>query len=808
MSRFTQHLRFAWRALRRQPAFVAAVTATLALGTGATIALFAIADAALVRPLPYPAADRLVSVLSGTERFGFVPFAPPFLADLRERTRGFEALVGFSPTWSMTLTGLGDPRIVGGAYLSDGALDLFGARIVEGRGFLPEEEAPGGPPVVVVSRGFWSRQFGSNVRLAGQALELDGVRHVVVGVVDELRLPITSSIVNQRDSLSEFWLPFARNPYVDLRTIPVMNVVGRIQPEVSVGQADAELRAVGRAIADDHEEAGWTHVTAVGLRDVVTRDSRRTVLTLAGAAAFLLLIACVNVANLQLARAAARRQEMAVRASLGASRSQVMAGLLVESGLLALLGCAAGFVLAWWTLDAAPALGLRGLPPSAVVDVGVRVAGFGALLVAVTTTAFGLVPALRATRAVPGELLRDGLRTTGRTGRLRGTLAAAEIALALALLAGAGLLARSFWHLTRVDPGFAVEGLVSAPVGIDSGRFPDGAGRRAFLDDVLDRIAGLPQVTQITAVNRSPLSGSNVLVGVELEGRPETATAPVTVDRRVVTPGYFATMRVPLVAGRDFGAADAPDSDLRATIVNETAARRYWRAGDALGRRLRLMLRSGPGPWLTVVGVAGDVRHHGLDRPVEPEIYVPYSQAPVESMVVVARTEGDARAVVPALKEQIWAVDRDQPVDGAGVVADSVDASVAEPRFRMLLLNGFAALALLLAAVGVYGVIAYSVSQRTRDIGVRLALGARPRDVVRMVVMEGLRFAAWGAAAGLAAAVVLGRVLSGLLFEIGPADPATFAAVTALIVATVLTASYVPARRATRVDPIEVLRAE
>jgi len=807
MTRFALHLRFARRALRRQPAFAAAVTATLALGTGATIAVFAIADAALVHPLPYPQAERLVSVLTNTERFGLLPFAPPYLADLKERTTRFDTLVGFSSTWALTLTGLGEPRIVPAAYLSDGALDVFGARIVEGRAFLPHEHVRGGPPVVLVSRGFFARQFGPDARLQGQTLRLDGMPRVIVGIVDELRLPITSSLVSQHDTLSDIWLPFAANPYVDLRSVPVMNVVGRLKPGVPVGEADAEIHTVGRALAEDDQQ-DWTGVTAVPLGDVVTRGSRRTVLTMFGAAAFLLLIACANVANLQLARAAARRHEIAVRASLGASRRQVIAGLLVESGLLATAGCAAGLALAWWALAAVPALGLRGLPPSAVIVVGWRAAGFSALLAAVTTMAFGLSPALGATRDAPGALLRDGLRTTGRPGRLRGSLAAAEVALALALLAGAGLLARSFWRLTHVDPGFDVAGLAGAPVGIDSTRFPDGAERQAFLDQVLERIAGLSAVTRVAAVNRSPLSGSNVLVGVELADRPETATAPITMDRRVVTPGYFATMRVPLQAGRDFGAVDAPDSNLRAAIVNEAVARRYWSDGDALGRRLRLMLRSGPGPWLTVVGVVGDLRYHGLDQPVADEIYVPYSQAPVESMVVLARAAGDARAAVTAIKAQIWAIDRDLPLDGAGPMADAVDASVAGPRFRMLLLNGFAALALLLAAIGVYGVIAYSVSQRTRDIGVRLALGAQGRDVVRMIVLEGLRFAAWGVAAGLATAVVLGRLLSGLLFGVEPTDPVTFAAVTALLVATVVVACYVPARRATRVDPIEVLRAE
>lgn len=809
MTRFARHLRFAARALRRQPTFAAAVTATLALGTGATIALFAIVDAALVRPLPYPHAGRLVSILTEYEQFGLVGFSPPFLADLRERAPSFDRLVGFSPTWIMTLTGLGDPRVVPGAYLSDGVLDVFGARIVEGRAFLPEEQALGGPPVVLVSRGFWARQFGSDVRLANQSLVLDGVGHAIVGIVDDLRLPITASLVSRRDAVSELWLPFARNQYAELRTAPVMNVVGRLKPGVSVRQADAELATVGRSIQADYSEAsGWKAVSGVPLRDLVTREVRRPVLTLFGAAAFLLLIACANVANLQLARTSVRQQEIAVRASLGASRRQVVTGLLVESGLLALAGCSAGFALAWWTLAAVPAVGLHGLPPSASIAVGGRVAGFGALLVVATTLAFGLAPALGATRAAPGALLRDGLRTTGRAGRLRGSLAAAEIALALALLAGAGLLARSFWRLTHVNPGFDVEDLAGAPVGIDSNRFPDGAERQAFLDRMLERIAGLSGVTRVAAVNRSPLSGSNVLVGVELADRPGTSTAPISMDRRVVTPGYFATMRVPLVAGRDFGPEDGPGSDLRAAMVNQTVERRYWADGGALGRRLRLMLRSGPGPWLTVVGVVGDVHHHGLDQPVADEIYAPYSQAPVESMVVLARVTGDARAVVPAIKEQIWAIDRDLPLDSAGLMADVVDASVAEPRFRMLLLNGFAVLALLLAAIGIYGVVAYSVSQRTRDIGVRIALGAQRHDVVRMIVLEGLRFAAWGVATGLAAAVLLGRLLSGLLFGVEPTDPMTLAAVTALLVATVTIASYIPARRATRVNPVVALRTD
>ncbi len=809
MHSIVQDLKLAMRGFVRQPGFTASVILTLALGTGATVAFFSIVDAAVLRPLPYPRPAGLMAVRQVDPKFGPQPFGPPYLEDLRARLHAFSRLAGFSPTWMMTLRGLGDPAVVAGAFVSDGVFDLLGAAPVEGRAFRPEEYAPGGPRVVMVSRTFWNRWFGPGVRLSDQRINLEGQAYAIVGILPGgFRLPITTSLVNDRADAAELWLPFALNPYATLRQIPVMNVVGRLAPSASPDAANAELATVGRALARDYPATGrWTTLRADSLYDVVTAGLSRVVLLLFGAAAFLLLVACANIANLTLARASARRHELALRASLGATRRRLVRQLLVESLVLALAGGAAGLLVAWWALSAVPALGLEGLPASAIVRVDLRVAVFAAALAGVVAVAFGLAPALQASRPAPAALLRDGGRAVTGRNRLRDGLAAAEIALSLVLLAGGALLAKSFWQLTRVDPGFHSAGLVAAPVDLTGRQLPDGAARLTMVDRLLARLDATPGVSRAAAVNRIPLGGSFVFVGVEIEGRPETASAPIPVDRLVATTGYFPAMGVPIAAGRDFGIEDRAAGAARVAIVNETAARRLWPDG-AVGRRLRLALRGGPGPWLTIVGVAGDVHHHGLDQAVEPQVYVPYAQSPVESVVLLARTGGAARAVIPAVKEAIWSVDRDMALDTVRTLDQIVSASVASPRFRMLLVGGFALLAVLLAALGIYGVVSYSVALRTRDIGLRMALGAQPREVLALVAAEGLRLAAWGVGAGLVASLAVTRLLSGFLFEVSPTDPLAIGAVTLLLAAIALAATLIPARRATRVDPVIALRAE
>jgi predicted permease len=807
MTRFAHDVRFALRVLARRPSLTVTLVLTLGLGAGATTALFSIVDAALVRPLPYPDPDRILLVQQNDREFGAYGFAPPYLVDLRERLAGVQSLAGFSASWELSLTELGEPRAVVASFVTDGLFEVLGVAPTAGRLFDRAEHTVGGPPAVVVSRPFWDRNFGPATPIGGQALKLAGDSYPIVGVMPAFPLPITASLVDQGTQIAELWLPFAANPYAELRSIPVMNVIGRLPERASLERVAAELRSVEASLARDYPETSErTSLTVARLRDVVTRDARRTVLTLFAAATLLLLIACVNVANLLLARAAARSHELAVRRSLGASRRQIAYQMLAESLVIAAMGCAAGLALGAWLTTNVLATGLAGLPPSAEVRVDLRMAAFATVLVVATAVLFGLGPALHAARGDPAASMRGGGRATWQSRRLRSVLVAMEVALAVTLLGGAGLLGRSLWALVHVDPGFRAEGVLKVPLAVASSSRTTADSRRAFLDALWPALRELPDVEQVAAVNRLPLEGGNVFVGVEVEGVP--SENPTSVDRRVATPGYFDLMGTSIVMGREFGADDQPESSVPAAIVNESFVRRFWPARDALGRRLRLMLRSGPGPWLTVVGVTGDVRHHGLGRMPQPEVYVPYAQAAVESMVVVLRTSGDPADLTGPAREAVWRLDPNLPLDDAGTVESLVRDSVAEPRFRTLVLNGFAVFALVLAAIGIYGLISHTVEQRRRETGVRIALGARPGRVVWRIVSEGLVFTGLGALLGLGGAWALGQVLSGFLFGVEPADLLTFSGVSAVVLLVAFSASYLPARRAAHVDPVEALRGE
>jgi putative ABC transport system permease protein len=805
VSALLQNLRFALRMLMRQPALSVTLVLTLAIGTGATTALFAVVDATLLRPLPYPEPDELVSVHHDDPELGPWSFAPPYLPDLRERVSTVEGLAGFSPSWELTLTELGEPRRVVGAYVSDGLFELLGIAPTTGRAFSAVEHARGGPRSVIVSRTFWERHFGAGSTLQGQSLRLDGDAYEIVGVVPAFKLPITASLVSRGGAPAELWLPFALNPYAELRSVPVMNVIGRLVDGATVAQAAAELEAVGAALEADAQTD--VKVTAVLLSDLVTRDARGTVLTLFGAAAFLLLIACINVASILLTRASTRGHEIAVRRSLGAGRRQILSQLLVENVVVASLGCALGFLLAWWVIPVVTGSGVLALPPSAQIRMDERIVAFVVLLALTTSCAFGLAPALHTTRGAPQGALRAGPRATGSGRGVRNALVTAEVALSVTLLVGASLLARSFWNLVNVDPGFRAENLLRLPVPLDGDRYAAGDARAAFLEALSSRLAALPGVVGVAAVNRLPLGGGNVFVGVEAEGIAPPEGGPPLIDRRVATPGYFSLMGTRIVAGRELGVEDAADAP-PAAVVNEAFVRRFWPGESGIGRRARLMLRSGPGPWLTIVGVAGDVRHHGLDRAAEPEIYVPYAQAPVESMTVLLRTTEDPEQLVAAAREAVWSLDRQLPLDGTAPVTEIVRGSVVDQRVRALVLNGFAWVALVLAAIGIYGVVSYSVAQRTRDIGVRMALGAQRSSVLRTFVGEGLLFSTLGVFIGLAGAWLLRRSLAGFLFGVEPTDPATLVGVSALLVLVAVIVSYLPARRAAAVDPVRVLRGD
>jgi predicted permease len=805
MNRIALNMKLTVRNMMRTPGFTVTVLTTLALGTGATIAMFAVTDATLLRPLPYPNSHRLVAVQNVDESMRRDAFGLPYLRDLRSRIHSLDRIAGYSPSWSQTVTGAGEPRNVTSAYITDDLFELLGVTAVTGRTFTSEEYASRTNRVTVVSRAFWNRHFGRDVSLNGQVIRLGDQPHSIVGIIEQdFRLPQTQSAVSSDVSNAELWLPFSLNRYADLRSIPVMNIVGRLAPDATAAAMNRELQVVAASLAADYPETSRGRTLASeALQDLLTRPIERTVLVLFGAVSFLLLIACGNVANLLLARGNARQFELAVRRSLGATRRVIIEQLFVETFVVAAAGCALGLLIAGWAVASIPSLGLKGLPPTVDVRIDWRAGAFTAIVAAVVTGLFGLIPALKLSRNEQGNL-RNGARTTEFGGqRLRDMLIISEVALTLTLLVGAGLLARSFWKLSHVNPGFHPENVLAIPISLSGTMYGTDELRESFYREAIARLQELPGARTVAAVNRAPLSGGNVLVPVEIEGK----AGQVTVDRRVATPDYFATAGIPLVEGRDFTSEDQPQTEPSA-ILNRTAALQFWPDGHAVGRRLRLIQRNGPGPWVRVVGITGDIRHHGLDRAIQPEVYVPYLQAAVESMVVVVRTGVPPETITGAARNAIWSLDRNLPVDQTQPLDQFVNASLEEPRIRMAFLNGFAAFALLLAGVGLYGVVSYSISRRRREIGIRVALGATPAQIVQHIVWRGLLLATIGSAAGLAASALASKALAGLLFGVTPTDTPTLIGVTVLVLFICGIASFVPARRVTGFEPSDVLKGD
>jgi predicted permease len=805
---FARDLKFAVRTFLRRPAFFATVVLTLGLGIGAATAIASLVDATILRPLPYPNADRLVAIVEDSQQFGKVPFAVAFLRDFRDHLTKYDAIAGFTSTWNVALTGGGEARTVPAAFVSDGLLELFGARARSGR-LLTASDEQAASKVAVVSERLWEQTFGRGTPLSGQILRIDDEPVTVVGILaGDFKMPITSSLAATNRRTAELWLPLAVNPFASVRTVAVANIVGRLAPEATLADARHEVERLPAALSQAYREVpADARYTAISLAGLVAEPVRRPLLALLLAIVVLLLIACANVANLTLAQSASRAGELAVRAALGASRGRLMQQTMVESLVLAGAGTALGILIASLALSAVPSLALGDLPPSATIHMNARaaaIAGFAGVTVAVLVA---LVIAVQSSRAAVFSMIRDSARTVeGRGQGVRAALVFAEVALALVLLVSAGLLARSFWSLSRVDPGFRTDRLLASSVAMPGTRYPTPESRQAFVAEALDRIRALPGVERTAAVNRLPLAGSNVLVHVEIEGQPQTE-GPVSMDRRVVTDAYFSTLGIPLHSGRAFISGDRADAAERVAIVNEAVTRRFWPGGNALDKRLRLMGRNAPGPWLRVVGVVGDVRHHGLDQPAQPEVYVPYAQAAVESMVFVAQTHGDPLQLAQPVRQSLQELDPLLPVRQE-TPAGLLDASIAEPRIRALLFNGFGLAALLLSALGIYGVVAYAVERRTREIGVRVALGARRADILSLVMRQGMRIVIGGAAAGLAAAALATRALRGLLFGVPAFDPLTFAGVTGMLLLVAVLAILIPALRAMRLDPTVALRTD
>jgi putative ABC transport system permease protein len=803
MRAFAHDLRHALRLLIRQPGITVISCLTLALGIGANAAIFSAVDAVLLRPLPWPEPDRLVMVWEKRAREGVMrnSVSPADYLDWRASAKSFEAISGYSSS-AVDLTGRGDPVRVTAGSVSAAFRDVFRIRLVTGRFFTADEEVVGRHRVAVLGHDAWTRRFGANPDIVGTLVTLNGVPHQVVGILVPFEFP---------DPDVEIWTPLALEggPRPPARAAHFLDVYARLRPGVSAEQARAEMNAIGDRLSKEYPDTNALHGShVVSLRDELIEPVRAGLLLLLAAVGFVLLIACVNVANLLLARAISRRREIAVRSALGASRGRLAAQGLIESMVLALVGGAAGVIVAYWVVAALPYLTAEAGNVVGLERVGIdtRVLAFTLLLSLGTGALFGMMPAWQLSRQDANESLRDGGRSiAGGRRRLRTALVIAEVALASLLLVGAGLALRSFQAILSVDPGIRAQGVMTAYVTLPVARYPERDRQVAAFTAIEDRLRAMPGVRSTGATSMLPMGERNARTGIVIEGR-ENAQGPTRAHPRGVTPGYFQTIGISLQRGRIFTSQDDDRSKLVA-IVNEEAVRRYWPQASPLGARVRF---SAEEDWREIVGVVRDVRHWGLTTPVEPEMYLPLSQKqyPWSGMSFVAAGSGDPESLVPDMRSAVRAVDPDLVVAEAMTMENVMSKSIDRQRVTMLLLAVFGGVALLLAAAGIYGVMSHVVSLRTSEIGIRMTLGAQPRDVLHQIVGEAIGQTAAGLAIGLTGAFFLVRVFRTMLFEVSPADPLTMAGVALILLASALAACYLPARRAMRIDPVTALRSE
>ncbi len=806
-----RNLRYAGRTLWKSPAFAAVAIVTLALGIGASTAIFSVANALLLRPLPYGHPDRLMLVFAAKAGTPGVlqPFSFPRSTFISEKSRAFSGFAAFTSE-NFNLTGRGDPEQLSAARVSWNFFDVLGVHPALGRSFLPAEDQPGGKGVCLISHNLWTRSFGARADIAGQSITLDATPYTVIGV-----LPRGFEFAAVGTGI-DLWAPrvFDLNittPAQIQAGVGFLNAVARLAPGISGGQAQAEMDVLDRQYKRENPrmpDADPSQAIRVeNLQEQTVANVRPAVLILCGAVALLLLIACANVAALLLSRALGRRKEMAIRAALGARRLALIAQVLAESTLLALAGGALGIALSAWGTRALGALGQGNLPRVEEIVIDGRVLAFTALLSLVTGVLFGWIPALQLSRQDLNPVLRaEGRGSAGgrRRNRARGGLVVAQVALSMVLMVGAGLLIRSFTRLRNVNAGFDERNVLTMRIALPPARYATGPHMAAFYDQVVKRAVAMPGVESAavaSALPVHPVRFSPVLV----EGQPEVPLpARPILAIQMVSPGYFRTLRVALRQGRPFTEADTADAPLVA-VVNETLVRRYWPHDNPLGKHLLLgrMTKAAE-----VVGVASDVNNVSLAAPPEAEVYLSFPQRPWASMNLILRTAGDPHRWAAAARRAVAEVDRDQPVTALNTMEEVLALSTASERFSVFLLAAFSITALVLAAVGLYGAIAYSVAERTREMGIRMALGADRTSIVRMVVKQGLLLALAGLAIGTAAALALTRLMSGLLFQTGAADPFSFLGSALLFSAVAAGASYLPARRATRVDPTDALRYE
>ena len=802
-----QDIRYGLRMMAKNPGFTFFVVAVLALGIAANTAIFSIADPVLVRPLPYRQADRLVMVWEDASSYGFprdTP-APGNFADWKARNQVFEDMAASAFSGSFNLTGEGNPEEIPGDFVTANLFSVLGARPALGRDFSASDDVPGAPRVVILSQGLFLRRFGGDPQIIGKQLWLNYEKYDVVGVMPRgFQFP---------DRDPQLWAPMQFTPaQLANHGNHHLQVVARLKPGVSLKVANANLAAIAKQLEQEHSsENAKVGAYAIPLREELAGKTRPALLVLIGAVCFVLLIACANVANLLLARASGRRREIAMRLTLGASRWRIARQLLTESLLLAALAGAAGLILSTFATQFLANLIPEGIAPMNGSGADSRVLAATVIISVGSGILFGILPALRVSRLDLVTSLNQGGRSgIGSGRRLRDALVVSEVALAIVLLAGAALMLRSFEKLLHLDPGFRADHVLVVRTPLPRQKYEAFAPRVAFYSEVLARVARLPGVTAAGYTTWVPLTNSGGATGITLEGQPQPAPGEIPIPNcRIISDDYIRALGMKLIAGRVLDERDGTAAPPVA-LINQTMARNLWPGENAIGRRFKQGSYVEPSPWITIVGIVGDVHQAGLDSPARPEMYLPYLQQDFgfEPQYLVVRTIGDPMRMADAVRQQVWAVDKEQPVAGAMPLEDLVDDTLAPRKTQAGLLGGFAVLALLLAALGIYAVLSFTVTQRTPEFGVRMALGAQPSDVLHMVLSQGARLFIFGAVSGLAAAFALSRTLEHLLYGVRATDPVSFALVTLLLSGVTFLACYFPARRAMRVDPIIALRYE
>jgi putative ABC transport system permease protein len=815
MNTLWQDIRYGARVLLSRPGFTVVAVLALALGIGANSAIFSVVNAVVLRPLPFDGAERLLVMQMRSETTGNVGTAQSYanFIDVREQAATLEGAFAYSQSSAFLAAG-DEPERVRGVITTADIFPVLGAKALHGRVFTREDDQKGARRVAVLSHGLWQRRFGSDPSIVGQEIPLGGIRNtptLVLGVMPEgFKYPVVTDAV-------DFWMPIVptlSDSDISSRGSIWLTVVAKRKEGATLEQAQAELQTISKRLQEQYPDTNSAAVfTFTPLHDRLVGDLRTALYVLLGAVAFVLLIACANVANLLLSRAATRHKEISIRTALGASRWRIVRQLLTESLMLALAGGAAGLLFAWWGVDLLVAASPTDLPRAAEIGLDLRVVLFTLGVSVLTGVVFGVVPALQASRSDITESLKEGGRgsTEGGRSRVRSVLVVSEFALSLVLLVGAGLLAQSFARLLGVSPGFDPSGVVTADVVFRGDRFAQGGAQRtAALEEIVQGAAGMPGVSAVGAVSPLPLGGNFIAYSFQIVGQPppEPGRAP-SADFRSVTPDYFRVMGIPLVRGRGFDARDGADSQ-RVAVINETFARKYFPDQNPLGQRLDFSDgEPDPTSVLEIVGMVGDVRHAGLEEESGPEYYVPFAQSTAPRVTIVARSaSGDTSALAGSLRGIVRQVDKNLPVFNVRTMDELLSESVARRRFNMALLAGFALVALLLACLGIYGVMSYTVAQRTHEIGIRMALGAQASQIVRMVVRQGMLLAVVGVVIGTIGALLLTRWMESLLYGVSATDPMTFVAVALGLGAVALLACFIPARRASRVDPMEALRYE